>query len=149
MKQKRVAVLGSSGSIGRNTLEVIASHPDRLRRGGLGVRSRIARLAEQVARFPPPLLAVWDPQQAEAFIRQTGRRDTVVGIEGLTHLATHPDVDLVVIATSGQDALVPLVRAIQAGKQVALASKELLVMAGDLIARLLREHGTSLVPIDS
>lgn len=146
---KRVAVLGSSGSIGRNTLEVIASHPDRLRLAGLAVRSRVDRLAEQVARFHPPLLAVWDPQQAEAFIRQTGRRDTLAGSEGLTRLATHPDVDLVVIATSGQDALVPLVRAIQAGKQVALASKELLVMAGDLIMRLSREHGTSLLPIDS
>ena len=146
---KRVAVLGSSGSIGRNTLEVIASHPDRLQLAGLAVRSRIDTLAEQAARFDPPLVAVWDPQQAEAFARQTGRSGTLAGAEGLIQLATHPDVDLVVIATSGRDALIPLVRAIQAGKQIALASKELLVMAGELIMRLVQEHGTSLLPIDS
>ena len=146
---KRVAVLGSTGSVGRNTLEVIASHPEKLRLVGVAVRSRIELLAQQVARFSPPLVAVWEKAQAEELSRSTARRDVLVGLEGLIQLATHPEVDVVVVATSGSDALIPLVRAIQAGKQIALASKELLVMAGELIMRLVQEHGSTLLPIDS
>jgi len=146
---KRVAVLGSTGSIGRSTLEVIASHPEKLQLVGVATRAQIERLAAQVAQWDPPLVAVWEEASAQEFARQTGRRDVLVGPEGLLRLATHPDVDVVVVATSGREALLPLVRAIQAGKRIALASKELLVMAGELIMRLVREHGVSLVPIDS
>ncbi len=146
---KRVAVLGSTGSIGTSTLEVIASHPDRLRLVGVAARTRVELLARQLARFEPPLVAVWDEEKAGALRPLAGGREIWTGTEGLIRLATHPDVDLVVMATSGREALVPLVRAIQAGKRIALASKELLVMAGSLIMRLVREHGTTLVPIDS
>jgi 1-deoxy-D-xylulose-5-phosphate reductoisomerase len=146
---KRVAVLGSTGSIGRSTLEVIASHPEKLQLVGVATRAQIERLAAQVAQWDPPLVAVWEEASAQEFARRTGRRDVLVGSEGLLRLATHPDVDIVVVATSGREALLPLVRAIQAGKRIALASKELLVMAGELIMRLVREHGVSLVPIDS
>jgi 1-deoxy-D-xylulose-5-phosphate reductoisomerase len=143
-----VAVLGSTGSIGRSTLEVIAAHPDRLEVVGLATRSNVGLLAEQVARFAPRLIAVWDEARSQELSRQLGR-PVATGPEGLTALGTHPDVDVVVVATSGREALVPLVRAIQAGKRIALANKELLVMAGELIMRLVREHGTSLIPIDS
>ena len=136
---KRIAVLGSTGSIGRNTLEVIAGHPDRFRLMGVAARSRIDVLAQQVAAFEPPLLAVWEEQKAVECARITGRHDILFGSDGLIHLATHPDVDLVVIATSGPDALLALVRAIQAGKRIALASKELLVMAGSLVMQLVKE----------
>ncbi|MBI2105144.1 MAG: 1-deoxy-D-xylulose-5-phosphate reductoisomerase [Candidatus Omnitrophica bacterium] len=146
---KRVAVLGSTGSVGRSTLEVVAGHPDRLQLAGVAARSRIDLLAGQVAQAQPPLVAVWDEPRAREFAELTGRRDVLAGPDGLLALATHPDVDLVVVATSGCDALLPLVRAIQAGKQIALASKELLVMAGSLIMRLVEEHGTTLVPVDS
>ena len=146
---KRIAVLGSTGSIGRNTLDVIASHPDKLRLIGVAGRSRTDLMAEQLAQCAPPLVAMWGEDKAQELSRLTGRRDLLVGPEGLVRLATHPDVDILVVATSGRDALIPLVRAIQAGKQIALASKELLVMAGELIMRLVREHGVNLVPIDS
>ena len=146
---RRVAVLGSTGSIGRSTLEVIASHSDKLRLVGVAARSRVDLLAQQISRFDPPLAAVWEEEKAHELSRITGRHSVLVGAEGLTRLATHPDVDVVVVATSGQEALLPLIRAIQAGKRIALASKELLVMAGELIMRLVQEHGTSLVPIDS
>lgn len=146
---KRVAVLGSTGSIGRSTLDVIARHPDRLRLVGIAARSSIELLAEQLAAFRPPLVAVWDAERAAEFSRVTSGHQVLTGAEGLAALATHPDVDIVVVATSGCEALLPLVRAIQAGKRIALASKELLVMAGELIMGLVREHGTSLVPIDS
>ena len=147
--RKRVAVIGSTGSIGRSTLEVIASHPDRLQLVGVAARSRIEALGQQVAQYAPPLVAVFDEEKARQCSSLTGRRDVLVGQEGLIRLATHPDVDVVVIASTGCCALVPLVRAIQAGKRIALASKELLVMAGSLIMRLVQEHGTRLTPIDS
>ena len=146
---RRVAVLGSTGSIGRSTLDVIASHPDRLQLVGVAARSRIEALSRQLAQFAPPLVAVFEEEHARELSRLTGRGDVLVGPEGLIRLATHPDVDVVVVASTGRDALVPLVRAIQAGKRIALASKELLVMAGSLIMRLVQEHGTTLVPIDS
>lgn len=146
---RRVAVLGSTGSIGRNALDVIASHPDRLALVGLATRSRVEALAEQVRTFNPPCVAVWEPEKAITLSRLVSGVRPLIGLDGLTALATHPDVDIVVVATSGREALVPLIRAIQAGKRIALANKELLVMAGELIMRLVREHGTSLVPVDS
>ena len=146
---KRVAVLGSTGSIGRSTLDVIERHPERLQLVGVAARSRIDILSRQVATFRPPLVSVWEGEPAAAFARVSGRRDVLTGSEGLLQLSTDPRVDVLVVATTGRDALIPMVRAIQTGKRIALASKELLVMAGELIARLIQEHGTSLVPIDS
>ena len=146
---KRVAVLGSTGSIGRSTLDVIARHPQQLTLAGVAVHSRIELLAQQLAQFHPPLVSVWEEDKADALAALTGGRDIGRGLDGLIRLATHPDVDIVVVAASGSHALIPLVRAIQAGKQIALASKELLVMAGELLMRLVQEHGTTLVPIDS
>ncbi len=146
---RRVAVLGSTGSVGRNTLEVIAAHSDKLQLVGIASRARVDLLAQQLERFRPPLVAVWDEEKAAELSRTAGYPGVLVGSSGLTELATHPSVDVVVVATSGPDALIPLVRAIQAGKRIALASKELLVMAGPLVMRLVREHGTSLVPVDS
>ncbi|MBI3996869.1 MAG: 1-deoxy-D-xylulose-5-phosphate reductoisomerase [Candidatus Omnitrophica bacterium] len=146
---RRVAVLGSTGSIGRNTLDVIASHPDELQLIGIAARSRVDLLAQQLAQFAPAVVSVWEEEKARELSRLTGRSQILVGPEGLMALATDPRVDVVVVATSGHDALIPLIRAIQAGKRIALASKELLVMAGELIMRLVKEHGTSLVPIDS
>ncbi|MDP3767060.1 MAG: 1-deoxy-D-xylulose-5-phosphate reductoisomerase, partial [Dehalococcoidia bacterium] len=146
---RRVAVLGSTGSIGRNALDVIASHPEQLSLAGLATRSRVEALAEQVRTFNPPRVAVWEPEKAIELARLVPGTAPLIGLDGLTALATHPDVDIVVVATSGREALVPLIRAIQAGKRIALANKELLVMAGELIMRLVRARGTSLVPVDS
>jgi len=146
---RRVAVLGSTGSIGSNTLDVIAQHPDTLRLVGIATRSRVDALSAQADRFKPSLIAVWNKEKSHDLALQTNRDDILVGLEGLIEMVTHQDVDIVVIATSGRDALIPLVRAIQAGKRIALASKELLVMAGELIMHLVEKHGTSLIPIDS
>ncbi|MDP3704055.1 MAG: 1-deoxy-D-xylulose-5-phosphate reductoisomerase [Candidatus Omnitrophota bacterium] len=146
---RRVAVLGSTGSIGQQTLDVIERHRDKLQLIGVAGRSRIDALARQVATFHPPLVCVWEDEQAKELAHVSGRRDLLTGSDGLVALATDPRVDILVVATSGRDALIPLVRAIQAGKRIALASKELLVMAGELIARLVQEHGTTLIPIDS
>jgi len=145
---KRVVVIGSTGSIGKNTLDVIASNPDRLRLSGLAAHASIGPLAEQMQRFGNPAAAVWVPHQAKALQDRTGN-PVWSGAEGLERLATLPEADVVVVASSGREALLPLVRAIQAGKRIALASKELFVMAGELLMHLVKEHGTSLTPIDS
>ena len=146
---KQVAVLGSTGSIGRNALDVIGRHPERLQLAGLAAHSQTELLADQVRRFSPRLISVWEQDKAKDVSALLQRDDILYGREGLVQLATDPEVDVVVIAMSGCEALIPLIRAIQAGKRIALASKELLVMAGELIMRLVREHGVTLVPIDS
>jgi 1-deoxy-D-xylulose-5-phosphate reductoisomerase len=145
---RTVVVLGSTGSIGRNALDVIARQPDRLELVGVAAHSQVEMLARQADAFRAPLVSVWDSSRAEELAR-LGYPGALVGLEGLIALATDPRVDTVLFATSGRDALVPLIRAIQAGKRIALASKELLVMAGSLIMRLVREHGTTLIPVDS
>ena len=146
---KRVAIIGSTGSIGTSTLDVIARHPAQLRIIGLAARQNIDVLAQQIACVDPTLVSVWEDAKADALSRRLDGRRVRSGPDGLLELATHPDVDVVVIASSGRDALVPLIRAIEAGKRIALASKELLVMAGPLLMRLARERQTTLVPIDS
>jgi 1-deoxy-D-xylulose-5-phosphate reductoisomerase len=146
---KRVAVLGSTGSIGQQALEVIASHPQRLELIGLAAHSRIDLLEQQAARYHPRVVAVVDEERAARLAARVETLPVFSGVEGLVRVATDPRVDVVVVGTSGRDALVPLVKAIESGKQIALASKELLVMAGTLITRLARAHQTTLVPIDS
>lgn len=147
---KRVAVLGSTGSIGTSALDVIAAHPDRLSLIGVAAHSHIDLLEAQIARHRPRLAAVLDADRAGQLRQRLGGRTPIgSGVDGFIELATHPEVDLVVVGTAGPDALLPLMRAIEAGKQVALASKELLVMAGELIMQLVRRHGTVFLPIDS
>ncbi|MBI3320200.1 MAG: 1-deoxy-D-xylulose-5-phosphate reductoisomerase [Candidatus Omnitrophica bacterium] len=147
---KRVAVLGSTGSIGTSTLDVIAAHPEALSLVGIAARSRIDVLEQQIARYHPSVVAVLDEQSAARLQQRChGRPNVLQGIDGLVTLATEPSVDVVVMGTSGREALLPLIRAIQAGKQIALASKELLVMAGELVMRLVEEHHVTLIPVDS
>ena len=147
---KRVAVLGSTGSIGTNALDVIASHPEALALVGIAARSRIELLDEQIRRYKPQLVGVADQAKAAVLSsRWNGAMRILPGQQGLVELATHPDVDIVVVGTSGPEALVPLLRAIEAGKRIALASKELLVMAGELIMAAVRRHQVCLMPVDS
>ena len=146
---RSVVVVGSTGSIGRQALQVIAEHPGRLSLFGVAARSRVEALTEQAAQYAPRLIAVWDEQGAVALSRLVGGRRVLAGMEGLIRLVTHPEVDVVVVAASGHEALVPVLEAITAGKQIALASKELLVMAGELIMSRVRERGVRLVPVDS
>jgi len=147
---KRVAVLGSTGSIGRSALEVIAAHPDRLRLVGIAAHSRVELVREQVARYRPEIVAMVDEASAVQVRSQAhGSLQVLAGVEGLAQLATDPRVDVVLVGTAGREALRPLLRAIEAGKQIALASKELLVMAGELIMRAVQRHGVQLVPVDS
>jgi 1-deoxy-D-xylulose-5-phosphate reductoisomerase len=139
-----LAVLGSTGSIGRQTLEVVR-HLRRFRVVGLAAGHNVTLLEEQAREFSPPLL--WADREGD-YLRQkaAGLRARWTPME---EMACHPDVDIVVVATAGKAGLLPTLAAARAGKVVALANKEVLVMAGHLLVAAARQHGAELRPIDS
>jgi len=146
---KRIALLGSTGSVGRQVLDVVRNFPETFQIVSLAARSNVALLAEQVQEFQPSLVACFCgtpdiEQEVQALLP-----DAIPGEEGLTATATHPDVDIVVAATSGLVALRPTLAAIAAGKTIALANKETLVMGGHLVMDAARQAGVSIYPIDS
>jgi len=143
-------VLGSTGSIGEQTLDVAGAFPDRYRVVALGAGRNVDLLAEQVRRFRPEIVSVAEPASAEALRERLGATDVevVVGGEGIEAVAVHP-ADLVVSGLVGAAGLGPTLAAIRAGRDVALANKEVLVMAGALVLRDVRAHGATLLPVDS
>ena len=150
---KRIAVLGSTGSIGQSALDVVAAHPDRLSIVALAAGENASLLAEQVSRFRPRAVGVaTDAARDELTARVNGQSDLeilAVGRDGLIAAATHPDVDLVLCASSGTAGLEAALAAIDAGKTLALANKEVLVMAGALMVEAARKRGTAILPVDS
>jgi 1-deoxy-D-xylulose-5-phosphate reductoisomerase len=155
MSYKGVAILGSTGSIGTNTLRVIeALGAERFRVVALGAGRNIAVLADQVARYLPELVSVESEAAARELRAQLFKRDVdlpriAIGEAGLCEVATHAQADCVVSATVGAVGFVPTLRALEAGKRVALANKETLVMAGELMTRAARASGAELLPVDS
>jgi 1-deoxy-D-xylulose-5-phosphate reductoisomerase len=149
---KRIAILGSTGSIGRSALSVVAAHPERLEVVGLAAGRNVDRFAAQVARVRPAAVALAD-EQALAGLRESGAltASTVAGWgeDALVAVATHPRVDLVLCASAGTAALGATLAAIEAGKTVALANKEVLVMAGRLMVEAARRRGVAILPVDS
>lgn len=142
MSRLGVAILGSTGSIGTQTLDVISRLPDRFRIVSLAARNNRDLLSEQVALFRPDIVvaASTDPIDGSPVLPTP---------EGLIEAVTHPEVDIVVAATSGHDAIRATWAAIEAGKTIALANKETIVCAGDLIIPLAARHGADLRPVDS
>lgn len=136
----RIVVLGSTGSIGTQTLDVVREHPDRLAVVGLGAGSNTDALRAQLAEFPGALGAVYRGGEAAGI---------PTGMSALVDLATMPEADVVVVSVAGVIGLEPTIAAIRAGKTIALASKEVLVAAGEYIMPLVREHGVAMLPIDS
>ena len=155
MTTKGVAILGSTGSIGCNSLRVIQSlGPSRFRVVALGAGSNVHRLAVQVARHLPEVVSVESESAAHElrallFERNIDLPRIVVGTEGLVEVATHDQADCVISATVGAVGFVPTLRALECGKRVALANKETLVMAGELMTAAARESGAELLPVDS
>ena len=146
---KRIAVLGSTGSIGEQTLAVVAASPERFRVVALAGGQNIAKLMDQVERFEPELVSVADEAGAEALRQQLSDPIPIeVGAKGLEAVATHP-ADLVVAALVGAVGLEPTLAAIEAGRDIALANKEVMVMAGALVRRAARARGVTLLPVDS
>jgi 1-deoxy-D-xylulose-5-phosphate reductoisomerase len=150
VSQRRLTLLGSTGSVGEQTLAVAAEFPERYRVVALAAGRRVDKLAEQVRRFRPDFVSVADAGGADALRAALGalRVEIGVGAEGLEAAATRP-ADLVVAGLVGAVGLAPTLAAIRAGRDVALANKEVLVMAGALVLREVRAHGVSLLPVDS
>jgi 1-deoxy-D-xylulose-5-phosphate reductoisomerase len=152
MAEKLLTILGSTGSVGRNALDVVARFPGRYRVHALAAHSNIDRLAAQIEAHQPALAVVFDPAGAEELRRRRpgqGRTAIASGMAGLLEAVTDPRVHQVVAGMVGAVGLRPAHAAIQAGKQVALANKEVMVLAGELMMNLARESGSELLPVDS
>lgn len=153
MTQQNITVLGSTGSIGVSTLDVIRRHPDRYQAFALCAHSQVDKLFEQCLEFRPRFAVLRDaPLAAElaARCRQAGLATEVRhGVEALVELSALPEVDALMAAIVGAAGLEPTLAAARAGKRVMLANKEVLVMAGELFMHAVREHGATLLPVDS
>jgi 1-deoxy-D-xylulose-5-phosphate reductoisomerase len=151
MPPKRLAILGSTGSIGRSALAVVEANRERLEVVGLAGGTNAALLGEQLARYRPAVAAIGS-EEGLAALRQASSwlpPSLVSGTEGLTAVATHPDADIVLCATSGTAGLEAVLAAIEAGKTIALANKEVLVMAGAIVTDAARRRGVAILPVDS
>jgi 1-deoxy-D-xylulose-5-phosphate reductoisomerase len=148
-----VAILGSTGSVGENTLDVVARHPDRFRIVALGANRNVEKLAEQCQRFAVPYAALADTSAAAKLEAELRRRQAptrvLTGSSGLAEIARLPEVHSVMAAIVGAAGLSSTLAAASAGKRLLLANKESLVMAGPLLMRTVRESGATLLPIDS
>ena len=151
---KRIAILGSTGSIGRSTLKIVESYPDKFQVVTMAAGTNLALAFEQARRWHPKLLSVANEKDADVLrsqLRQAGQSDTEViyGSKGTVAVATHPEVDFVVSAIVGVAGLEATYEAVKAGKAIGLANKECLVAAGELITAEARKQGKPLLPIDS
>ncbi|MBI3879758.1 MAG: 1-deoxy-D-xylulose-5-phosphate reductoisomerase [Verrucomicrobia bacterium] len=147
---KNVVLLGSTGSIGTSTLKVADDLPDRLRILGLAAGNNSELLLQQTLKYKPAAISVTDPAKAGELQSALGTAVEVhAGNDGLLKLATHPDADIVLIAIVGTAGLQPALAAIRAGKDIAIASKEILVMAGETVMSEARKHGVNVLAVDS
>ena len=149
---KRLAILGSTGSIGRSALAVVDAHPDRLRVVSLAAGDNAPLLAEQVRKYRPELAAMASGEGVDRLRAACGGESGVTmtgGAEGLIAAATHPSVDIVICASSGTAGLEAVLAAIATSKTIALANKEVLVMAGALVTGAAQRHGVAILPVDS
>ena len=147
---KRVAILGSTGSVGRSTLAVVDAFRDELKVVGLAAGGNIDLLSEQVNKYRPELVSVRDQRDVDR-LRSLLRDpiDIVHGASGASAVATLPDADVVIAAIVGAAGIPPVHAALQAGKRVGIANKEVLVAAGDVMTRAARENGGEILPVDS
>jgi 1-deoxy-D-xylulose-5-phosphate reductoisomerase len=146
---RRIAILGSTGSIGTSALSVVDTHADRLRVVGLAAGNNVALFADQVRKYGPQVIAMASENGLRSLRAMVEVPSSAYGAEGLIAIATHPDVDVVLCATSGTAALEAVLAAIESGKTIALANKEVLVMAGGLVMEAARRRGVPVLPVDS
>ncbi|MBF0499421.1 MAG: 1-deoxy-D-xylulose-5-phosphate reductoisomerase [Candidatus Riflebacteria bacterium] len=149
--RRRLSLLGSTGSIGLNTLDVIRSHPERLSVAALAANRNWKELAEQAIEFSPRLVALFDESNADRLRDALRGRDTTVvtGMDGLLEAASTADADTLVTALVGSVGLKPVMAAIETGKTICLANKETLVVGGKLVTEAAARHGVDILPVDS
>jgi 1-deoxy-D-xylulose-5-phosphate reductoisomerase len=146
---KNIAILGSTGSIGRNTLDVIAQNRERFRVVALAAGSNIGLFEEQIKTFSPLLASVADKDAALALRKRLQGVEILYGADGVNSVAAHPDADFVLSAIVGSAGLLPTITAIKAGKTIGLANKETLVMAGDIVMKEAKRNRVKIIPVDS
>ena len=151
---KRIAILGATGSIGQSALAVVDAHRDRLQVVALAAGENAAKCGDQIARFKPDLVGMASAgalDELEADLRRSGTSlpRFACGPDALVAVATHPDADLVLFASSGTAGLDAVLAAIDAGKTIAIANKEILVMAGSIVMERARQRGVPVLPVDS
>ena len=148
---KRLSILGSTGSIGTNTLDVVRRFKDRFQVLALAAGKNVRLLAEQIREFSPSLVSVPSEREKKALLQEIGygELNILTGQEGLKKAAGLSEADLVVVAISGSSGLLPTYWAVSSGHDVALANKESLVMAGRIITSLAKEKGVKILPVDS
>jgi 1-deoxy-D-xylulose-5-phosphate reductoisomerase len=148
---RSLSILGSTGSIGLSTLDVVRQHPEKFSISGLAAGKDVVTLAKQIKEFRPAAVSVMDADTADRLKTLLGdyQPNILHGIEGTTAVATVEEADMVVSAIVGAAGLIPTVNAIKAGKHIALANKETLVVAGELVSDLVKKHNVQLLPVDS
>lgn len=152
MKKQQICILGSTGSIGTQALDVIAQHPDRYEAYCLTANNSVERLAEQARRFSPACVVIANEaryDELKALLADRPDIQIYAGSEALGQVVEAGPVDVVLASMVGFSGLVPTIHAIKAGKKIALANKETLVVAGELILNLVRQHHVDLLPVDS
>jgi 1-deoxy-D-xylulose-5-phosphate reductoisomerase len=148
----RIAILGSTGSIGTSALDVARTHADRVEVVAIAAATNVAAMVKQILEFRPRAVAMATAEAMDKLTAALGgspAESSGVGNDGLCEIATHPEVDLVLCASSGTAALDAVLAAIEAGKTIALANKEVLVMAGGIVMEAARRKGVAVLPVDS
>ena len=152
-RKQYISILGSTGSIGHSTLQVVKQHPERFKVVGLAANNKVSLFIRQIEEFKPQVVALSDEIAAQKIITyfksKTYKPKTYLGSQGVEKVATLARANLVVSAIVGQAGLLPTLAAIEAGKDIALANKETLVVAGDLVMSAVRRKGVKLLPVDS
>ncbi|HIE42458.1 MAG TPA: 1-deoxy-D-xylulose-5-phosphate reductoisomerase [Nitrospinaceae bacterium] len=148
---KKISLLGSTGSIGVNTLDVVERYPEKFQVCALSTGSNVELFANQIRKFKPALAALYDSTKVDVLKELVGDLDVeiVSGQEGTISIASFPDADMVVSGVVGSAGLLPAIAAIKAGKNLALANKETLVIAGELVLKEAARNNTQIIPIDS
>ncbi|HWN95096.1 MAG TPA: 1-deoxy-D-xylulose-5-phosphate reductoisomerase [Methylomirabilota bacterium] len=146
---RNIVLLGSTGSIGTSTVKVVEDLPERFKLIGLAAGNNVELLQEQVRKHRPQMVSISDAKKADALRTALGTTPVFSGSEGLLKLATMPEADIVLIAIVGTAGLQPALAAIRAGKDIAVASKEILVMAGEIVMGEARQHGVKVLAVDS
>lgn len=146
---RRISILGSTGSVGRSTLAVVDAFPEELCVVGLAAGGNIDLLVEQIERYRPRLVSVRSEADVAGLRQRVPHQEVVFGSAGACAVATMPECDAVIAAIVGAAGIPPVHAALKAGKRVAIANKEVLVAAGDVMTRAAREHGGEILPVDS
>lgn len=147
---KKISILGSTGSIGRQSLDVVRQHRDKFKIVALSALKNIDELEKQIEEFNPELVTVYEKDRAGVLSSRIGKKVKVLsGMEGLLEVASLGNADVVLTSVVGSIGLLPTLRAIEAKKTIALANKETLVVAGELVMREAEKHGVKIIPVDS